>query len=123
MAVTYDIVDGRAVYDGRTLAEWVPQIVGELVEAARPARIVLFGSVARGDDGPDSDIDLMIVFPSLDYQRRRELAGHLRSRLTTPAPVQLFLTDERECERRRDVIGSLHYHPLREGRLVYGRPA
>jgi predicted nucleotidyltransferase len=123
VAIAYDIVEGRAVYDGRTLAEWVPQIVDELVEAATPARVILVGSVARGDDGADSDIDLMVVLPSLDYQRRREFAGHLRNRLTTPAPVQLFLTDERECERRRDVIGSLHYHPLREGRLVYGRPA
>ena len=123
MAITYAVVDRRAVYDRRTLAEWVPQIVDELVEAARPARVILFGSVARGDDAPDSDIDLMVVLPSLDYLQRRELAGHLRSRLSTPAPVQLFLTDERECERRRDVIGSLHYHPLREGRLVYGRPA
>ena len=121
MATVYDVRDGRAVYDGRTLGEWVPEIVRELVDLAQPERIILFGSVGRGDDGPDSDIDLMVVLRELDYVQRRELSARLRSGLTAPLPIQLFLTDERECKRRRDVIGSIHYHPLREGRLVYDR--
>jgi predicted nucleotidyltransferase len=123
VASGYRVVQGRAVYEGRTLAEWVPQLVGEVVEAAHPERVILFGSVGRGDDGPDSDIDLMVVLPHLDYAQRRQLNAELRSRVDASVPVELFLTDERECRLRRDVIGSLHYHPLREGRLVYERPA
>ncbi len=123
MTAVYGLSDGKATYEGLTLAEWVPTIVEELVESAQPQRIILFGSVARGDDGPDSDIDLMVVLPSLDYDRRREVASRLRSLLRTSAPVQLLITDERECRRRRNVIGSMHYHPLREGRLIYERAA
>ena len=37
------------------------EIVGRLVEAVNPDRITLFGSRARGDAGPDSDLDLLIV--------------------------------------------------------------
>lgn len=121
MTAVYGLSDGKATYQGLTLAEWVPTIVEELVEAAQPQRIILFGSVTRGDDGPDSDIDLMVVLPSLDYDRRREVASRLRSLLRTSAPVQLLITDERECQRRRNVIGSMHYHPWREGRLIYER--
>jgi predicted nucleotidyltransferase len=39
------------------------QLVDRLVEAYRPERIYLFGSVARGDAGPDSDYDLLVVMP------------------------------------------------------------
>ena len=123
MATAYDVRDGRAVYNGRTLDEWVPDVVRELIQLVQPERIILFGSVGRGDDGPDSNIDLMVVLSELDYGERRELTARLRSGLRAPLRIQLFLTDERECRRRRDVIGSIHYHPLREGRLVYDRAA
>lgn len=37
------------------------EIVHRLVKAFHPQRVYLFGSRARGDDGPDSDYDLMVV--------------------------------------------------------------
>lgn len=119
----YAVRDGKAVYDGRTLAEWVPTIVEEIVAEADPIRVLLFGSVARGDDGPDSDIDLMVVLPSIDYTKRRTWAVRLRRGTPTLLPIQIYVTDERECTRRRDVIGSMHYWSLREGRVVYARTA
>jgi predicted nucleotidyltransferase len=45
--------------DARALAE----IVRRLVEAYEPERIYLFGSKARGDAGPDSDFDLIVIVP------------------------------------------------------------
>jgi predicted nucleotidyltransferase len=122
-SAAYEVRDGKAIYDGRTLAEWVPHIVQVLVAEAAPLRVILFGSVARGDDGPDSDIDLMVVLASLDYLRRHDIEATLRHSLPAAVPVQVFVTDERECERRRDVIGSMHYWPLREGRVVYAGAA
>ena len=47
MARTVEVVNGKARYEGRTLEEWVPEIVTELVAAVDPLEIVLFGSVAR----------------------------------------------------------------------------
>ncbi|WP_287491402.1 nucleotidyltransferase domain-containing protein [Methanothrix sp.] len=37
--------------------------------------ITLFGSVARGTDRPDSDIDLLVVVDREDFRLRRELIG------------------------------------------------
>ena len=121
--VTYEVRDGKACYAGRTLAEWVSDVVETIVAACDPEQVLLFGSVARGDDGPDSDIDLMVVLSSIDYTKRHDLEASLRH--VTPAllPLQIFVTDRRECRRRRDVIGSMHYWPLREGRVVYARAA
>jgi len=121
-ALAYEERDGKARYHGRTLSEWVPTVVDQIVEAADPERVVLFGSIARGDDGPDSDLDLMVVLDSIDYTRRRLEEARLRASLEhSLLPVQIVVTDERECRRRRDVVGSMHYWPLREGLVVYAR--
>jgi len=115
------IVDGKATYGGRTLAGWVPTIVQDIVAGFDPLRIVLFGSVARGDDGPDSDIDLLVVLPRVDPRSRHELMSAMSLAISVPLAVDVFPTDPQEFARRRDVIGSLHYWPAREGRTVYER--
>ncbi len=43
--------------------ELISEITKRVVESVQPLRIVLFGSAARGDMGPDSDLDLLIVMP------------------------------------------------------------
>ena len=121
MDTRWETIDGKAQYDGRTLVEWVPDVVRTIVQRFDPVRVTLFGSVARGDDGPDSDIDLLVVLPEIDYSRRHELMAEMAQAVEPAVPVQAFPTDERECTRRRDVIGSLHYWPLREGRVVFER--
>src|ERR1035441_177633 len=42
-----------------TRDEAIADITHKLVEFYQPTRIYLFGSVARGDDGPDSDLDFL----------------------------------------------------------------
>ena len=121
--VAVEVVDGRVRYDGQTLAEWVPTVITDLVAACDPLQVILFGSVARGEDGPDSDLDILVVLPEIDRARRHELMARLRRAVTAPVPVDVFVTDPSEIERRRDVIGSLLYWPLREGRVVHGRAA
>ena len=41
----------------------IDQMVGRIVERFDPERIILFGSAARGEAGPDSDVDLLVVMP------------------------------------------------------------
>jgi predicted nucleotidyltransferase len=52
------------------------EVVRRLVEAYRPEYIYLFGSVARGDAGPDSDYDIMVVVPD-DAPREGRTAFNL----------------------------------------------
>jgi Nucleotidyltransferase domain len=49
------------LWSGKALRQWLPAAVGDVISAVAPRRIVLFGSVARGDEGPDSDLDLLVV--------------------------------------------------------------
>lgn len=117
-----DIVDGKIVYDGRTLVEWVPDVVADLLGECDPLQVILFGSVARGDDGPDSDLDLLVVLPKVEQSEPHELMGRLRRVIKAVIPIDVIVTDSAEIERRRDVIWSTLYWPMRAGRLMHERP-
>jgi len=45
--------------------------VRRIAERFSPDKIILFGSCARGDAGPDSDIDLLVLFPEVAYPNKR----------------------------------------------------
>jgi len=96
------------------------EAVGQLVRAYAPERIYLFGSKARGDDGPDSDYDLLIVVPDdapLERERSR-LAYQVLRGTGTPADVLVWVKSR--FERRLRVVASLPATVVREGRLIYG---
>ncbi|MGH9113403.1 MAG: nucleotidyltransferase domain-containing protein, partial [Acidimicrobiales bacterium] len=71
--VTYEVRDGRALYNGRPLRDWVPDIVEAIVARFDPVKVILFGSVADGTDGPDSDLDFLVVLDDAPLARRRDL--------------------------------------------------
>jgi predicted nucleotidyltransferase len=66
------------------LREAVGGAVGSGVDA-----VVLFGSVARGDAGPTSDIDLMVLAPP-GWDGRSDLAEAVRDRLGNACDVLVF---------------------------------
>ena len=113
--------DAEGRWDGRTLVEIVPLVVRELVAALDPLEVILFGSVARGDDGPDSDIDLLVVFDHVEPEAKRLRMAEVRRSIKTAAPIDVLVTDPAEIGARRDQVGSMLYWPMREGRSVYRR--
>ena len=114
-------VDEQGRYDGKTLQELWPSVVDEVVRAVDPAEVILFGSVARGEDGPDSDIDLLVVFEHIEPAEKRPMMARIRSAIETFAPVDVIVTDPAEMAERHDDVGSILYWPTREGRPVYRR--
>ncbi|MHB8290102.1 MAG: nucleotidyltransferase domain-containing protein [Acidimicrobiales bacterium] len=119
-SVAFDSRRGKVLYDGRTLAEWCPDVVSAIVYAVNPVEIILFGSVARGDDGPDSDVDLLVVLDSAAPATKLERAVTARASAESPVPVDLFVTDMTELAERGDLPGLLRV-AIREGRRVYAR--
>lgn len=122
--VTYAVRDNRALWAGRSLREWVPDLVGAIVSAFDPEKVVLFGSVADGTDGPDSDIDLLVVLGDAPLADRRRLMVELRrASRAIAAPHDLLVTSVRDFTRNRNVPGSTEFEPARHGSVVYERPA
>ncbi len=116
MAMERTEISNRPTADNRTLAE----VVRRLVEAYEPERIYLFGSVARGDAGPDSDYDVLLVVPDdAPPERRRSRLAYEALRGTGIAADVLVCTRS-YFEDRRSLKASLPGTVLREGRLLHG---
>jgi predicted nucleotidyltransferase len=95
------------------------EIVRRLVEAYRPERVYLFGSGARGETGPDSDYDLMVVVPDdAPAERRRSRVAYEALRGTGTAADVLVWTRE-AFESRLSLRASLPTTIVAEGRLLY----
>jgi excisionase family DNA binding protein len=93
------------------------EIVRRLVEGYDPERVYLFGSAARGDAGPDSDYDLMLVMPDdAEPDPREAYSGML---FDVHAPVDVLIMSRASFDRKATVVGSLPEIILFEGALLY----
>jgi len=98
-------------------AATIQEVVRRIVEAVAPEKIILFGSAARGEMGPDSDLDFLVVKPCED---RRETARQIYQRLRgVGAPKDIVVVTPEDIERHRDTIGLIIRPALREGKVVY----
>jgi len=112
-----EILASEILADDRTLAE----LVRRLVEAFQPERILLFGSKARGEAGPDSDYDLLVlVGDGAPTERRRSRKAYQAFRGTRTA-ADVLVWSQQEFERRLHVTASLPATINREGILLYAR--
>lgn len=86
--------------------------------ASSPAKVIVFGSYARGDAREDSDLDLLVVErevsnPTSEYLRLREAVGSLG------IGVDLLLYPEDEFEKRKEWWATPVYWAVREGKVLY----
>lgn len=113
---------GLLFYEGKTLEEWLPSVVERVVGRFDPRKVVLFGSLARGETNHDSDIDLLVVFDHVEWENKRELTVEIRRALAHfPVPKDIIITDVDEIERRGHLVGPILRPALEEGRIVYER--
>jgi uncharacterized protein len=96
----------------------VTDIVARIVRAALPEKIVLFGSAARGEMGPDSDYDFLVIKGGkFNYWR---LMGKILEHLSgKDAAVDVVLWRAEEVERYRDSHCLVICPALKEGKVVY----
>jgi uncharacterized protein len=122
--VSFTVRDDRAEWAGRSLRDWVPELVTVIVDTFDPVKIVSFGSVADGTDGPDSDIDLLVILdhaPRAD--RRRLMVALRRAARDIAAPHDLLVTSVHDFERNQDTPGTTEFEPAQHGIVVYERSA
>jgi uncharacterized protein len=105
--------DGSAESSANALDE----IVRRVVEVAEPERIILFGSVARGESRPDSDIDLLVV--KAGAHRRKLSQAIYRQLLGIGRSVDIVVVTPEDIERYRDAVGLVIRPALEEGRTIY----
>ena len=104
--------------DTQLLDDLVRRIVAEV----HPLRIILFGSAARGEMGPHSDLDVLIVMP--DGCDTLSVAQELHCRLGDLGVAKdLIVVQESDFERHRDNPYLIIHTALAEGRELYCAPS
>ena len=97
------------------------EIVRRLLTVSDPVQIILFGSYARGDFGPDSDMDLLVIEEGVEHVRQESV--RLRQELRgLPVPIDVIVATPEHVQRYRDAIGLIYGPAIREGRVLYERP-
>ena len=106
--------------DREELSELLQEIIRRIRTVAAPEKIILFGSYARGEAGPDSDLDLLVVMRGVSHTRhestriRRALRGLW-------VPIDVVVATPEQLDQYRDSIGLIYGPALREGKLLYER--
>ncbi len=102
------MIDDAVIADAaRTLA----------ANASSPARVVLFGSRARGEGGPESDLDFLVI----EERVEGKAAEMVRLRAALPplgVPVDVVVVSAADVSRRAGVEGTLIHRALTEGRVL-----
>jgi predicted nucleotidyltransferase len=101
------------------------QMAAEIREEIPEAEVRLFGSWARGDARPDSDIDLLITVNDgwLAQHNRFETLGLLWRKLSHHRiSVDLLLYSQSQVEERRHWLSHVIARAYREGRVLHGQP-
>ena len=96
----------------------IQQAVDRLVTAAKPLKVILFGSYARGDATEDSDLDLMVIEREVpnkfdEMVRLRNVVGDVG------IGVDVLVYSDMEASRRSQVPGTVLYWAFTEGRVIY----
>jgi predicted nucleotidyltransferase len=103
------------------VAELLNEIVRRIVAVSDPEQIILFGSYARGDTGPDSDLDLLVV---KDVEAPRQESIQIRRALRgLLVPIDVIVATPQHINQHRHTVGLIYRPALQEGKVLYEQSA
>jgi len=101
-------------------ADLLAEVVRRIRSAGEPLRIVVFGSWARGQARPDSDLDLLIIEES-SLPRYKRAARYLRALTGVFPSKDVVVWTPEEVELWANVPNAFVTTALREGKTIYVR--
>jgi predicted nucleotidyltransferase len=96
----------------------IARMVKRIVQKFHPQQVILFGSQARGDAGPDSDVDLLVVMDFKGAARDMGLEVHMALH-DFVIPVDVIVTSPEDFAWRKNVIGTIEWPAVQEGKVLY----
>ena len=109
-------------------ASLIPLMTRRIVELFHPLQIILFGSRARGDHHPESDVDMLVVLPETSSRFQsavaiRQALKDIRpaSREKRPVGKDIIVATPEDMAYYGDLECYVFYWALREGKVLYDR--
>ena len=99
--------------------EKVEQAIRRIVEHANPLQIIVFGSRARGDHRPESDLDLAVILEGNDEGVYRKVPYTLFDDI--PMEIDLIVVSKGQYDSQRPWLNSIYHYIDTEGVVVYDR--
>lgn len=96
----------------------IRKMVQRIVEEFDPEKIILFGSHAKGTAGPDSDADFLVVMKIKGSKRKKAIEMDM-ALAGMGLPKDLILVTPEEVAKYRNLVGTIIYPALREGKVLY----
>jgi predicted nucleotidyltransferase len=96
-------------------------LLDSVVAYFSPLRVILFGSAARGDAGPDSDIDLLVVVDDDTPPDKVTVRAGREARHSYRQPADVIPVRDSTYRRFSLIVGTLPYAARTEGVVVYER--
>lgn len=93
-------------------------LVRRILAVVRPRRIVLFGSAARGDMTPSSDLDVLVILPAGEH-RGHAASAIYRGMWGFGYPKDIVVVTEEDVKVYADDPFSVVHLALREGRVLH----
>ena len=100
--------------------ELISTMTARIVRNFHPVQIILFGSHARGEADPQSDVDLLVVLSELT-DKRKTAVDIRRTLADLPVAKDIFVTTPEELARQRNLVGTTLRAAQREGEILYER--
>jgi predicted nucleotidyltransferase len=100
--------------------KYIRQMAKRIVSQFHPEKIILFGSHARGQAAPDSDVDLLVVMPVSGSKREKaiEIGVALHD---IPVAKDVMVVSPDDFDWRKNVVGTIERPADREGKILYAR--
>lgn len=97
------------------------EIINRIVAVAKPQKIILFGSGARGQLGPSSDLDILVI---KDGANRRVLAQEIYSHMRgIEIGLDIVVATSEDLQRFKDSPTVVISQALKEGAVIYDEAA
>ena len=99
-------------------------MVAVILREVDPETIILFGTRARGETRPDSDVDLLVVEKELfspQHSRRNEIFRLSMALRHLPVAKDILIYSRDEFDYWRDSLNHVVGHASREGRVLHAR--
>ena len=94
-------------------------MVARVVERFAPHRVIVFGSLARGEADANSDVDLLVVMPFINGSRRATAVAILQELARFDTPKDVAVVTPEEFAAGRDLVGTIVFPAVHEGRVLY----